>query len=663
MFFAVLLTVIIAFGGLALSYPLVRRAPLLWRLAAGCVMGSVIYGTTVFLAASAAGLSAATAALSLFPVLLPLLLLRGREVRERFRADRRHAMDRLQGKGFRRALPFIYYTFFLLLFILFFDRTMYETSEGIFTGGSQNLGDLPFHLGAILSFTEINNFPPMNPSFAGAKFSYPFIADLLTAAYMKFGVELRDAMVVQNVSWAFALLIIFERFILSVTGDRLASRIGPMLLLFSGGLGFVAFFSDFFAQSKGLVEFLWSLPTDYTIGERFRWGNSMVVMFMTQRSLLLGMALTLVVLGYLWSVFSGGDTNAKERGRSHPASLAVPVGFGVLAGLLPLVHLHSLAVLFVVSVFLLAFKPAFWKPMLAFAAGVCLTAVPELVWSMSGSASETAKFFEWHFGWDKRENSFLWFWFTNTGIFIPVLAAGLWLVWKGAFGRDAAADATAASPREPLLFYVPFAFLFLLANSAKLAPWEWDNIKVLVYWFAGSIPFAALFLAWLWRRPPMLRTAAVVSIAVLTLSGALDVWRTVSGQINYGVFGKDAVLVASRIRQRTPPGAVFLNAPTYNSPVALTGRQSVMRYAGHLSSHGIDYAPRESDVRRIYAGGPDAEQLLRKYGVSFVMISPEERNTLRANEAFFARFPVIAEAGQYKVYKVDEPAARPELPQ
>ena len=60
---------------------------------------------------------------------------------------------------------------------------MIETKDGIFTGGSQNLGDLPFHLGAIFCFTEGNNFPPENPSFAGAKFSYPFMADLVTAVF------------------------------------------------------------------------------------------------------------------------------------------------------------------------------------------------------------------------------------------------------------------------------------------------------------------------------------------------------------------------------------------------------------------------------------------------------------------------------------------------
>jgi uncharacterized membrane protein len=101
-----------------------------------------------------------------------------------------------------------------------------------------------------------------------------------------------------------------------------------------------------------------------------------------------------------------------------------------------------------------------------------------------------------------------------------------------------------------------------------------------------------------------------------------------------------------------PPNALFLNAPTYNSAVVLTGRQSLMRYPGHLASHGIDYGQRESDVKMIYAGGPQAEELMKKYGIDYVLISPEERSSLRPNEMYFNRFPVLAEAGQYKIYKV-----------
>ena len=85
----------------------------------------------------------------------------------------------------------------------------------------------------------------------------------------------------------------------------------------------------------------------------------------------------------------------------------------------------------------------------------------------------------------------------------------------------------------------------------------------------------------------------------------------------------------------------------------MSGRQSLMRYSGHLSSHGIDYGPREADVKQIYQGGGVADILLRKYNIEYVLISPEERNVLKANEEFFKKYPVVAEAGLYRVYKVN----------
>ena len=39
---------------------------------------------------------------------------------------------------------------------------------------------------------------------------------------------------------------------------------------------------------------------------------------------------------------------------------------------------------------------------------------------MTGSATELTNFIEWHFGWDKRDANFFWFWLKNTGIFIPL---------------------------------------------------------------------------------------------------------------------------------------------------------------------------------------------------------------------------------------------------
>jgi len=180
----------------------------------------------------------------------------------------------------------------------------------------------------------------------------------------------------------------------------------------------------------------------------------------------------------------------------------------------------------------------------------------------------------------------------------------------------------------------------------------------LIYWFVASIPFVALALAWIWNKNIILKFVAAVSLIVLTLAGALDVWRVVTKQIDYGVFQTDAIQIAEQIKQKTAPNALFLNAPTYNTAIALSGRRSLMRYPGHLASHGINFAEREADLKHIYAGDAAAETALKKYNIEYILVGPEVENYLKQvnltiNPTFFQKFPVVAEAGRYKVYKVN----------
>ncbi|MEQ1923378.1 MAG: hypothetical protein ABL952_12800, partial [Pyrinomonadaceae bacterium] len=563
MLISILLILLIALGGMMLTYLVTAEERFMWRLAAGNIVGSAIFGLTAFVAACLFGFGPATILVSLGITLLPLLLLKKKDLRNNFLSDWAKAKGKLQGGGGKRIASVAYYAFFILLFWLFFDLAMYIRPDGIYTGGSNNLGDLPFHLGAIFGFTDGNNFPPQNPSWAGARFSYPFIADFLTACFVKLGVSVQDAMFWQNFSWALSLLVILERFVAKVTGSKLAGRIAPALLFFSGGLGFVWFFKDYWQSGQSILNFIWHLPKDYTIGDHFRWGNSMVVLFITQRSLLLGMPLAVLVLGYLWKVFATESTEKDEATPSllHPAT---PLLVGFLAGMLPLIHLHSLAALFVVTGFLFVMQPAKWKTWTMFGMGVAVVAIPELLWSMSGSATETAKFFEWHFGWDKRDDNVLWFWVKNTGVVIPVIVASVWVYWtKGTRDKGQSDTVKADSPLAPnhlalLYFYIPFAVLFIISNAAKLAPWEWDNIKVLIYWFVGSIPLMALAIAWAWEQTGLAKAAAAACFVVLTLGGALDVWRTASGQIKTKVFDREAMQVAAGIKQKTEPNALFL---------------------------------------------------------------------------------------------------------
>jgi uncharacterized membrane protein len=114
------------------------------------------------------------------------------------------------------------------------------------------------------------------------------------------------------------------------------------------------------------------------------------------------------------------------------------------------------------------------------------------------------------------------------------------------------------------------------------------------------------------------------------------------------------VAFASIVEQETSPRSLILHAPTYNHPVYLSGRQSLMGYGGHLWSQGIDYAAREAEVSRVYQGAPDAAQLLTKYGVEYVVVGPLEQSSLRVNEQFFAHYKKVGETGAYRLYKVTQ---------
>jgi hypothetical protein len=681
MFVSLILLLLITFSGLALTYFYDDDAPMLVRVAAGNVVGAALFSLVAFLVCCFFGMTTATVLLSLVLSLLPLALFAKRDFRGKFSTDFNESRKILDNASWKKFLSFGYYAALLLILYFFFNRAMLETKDGIYTGGSQNLGDLPFHLGAIFSFTEGNNFPPENPSYAGAKFTYPFMADLITAGLVKLGAGVRQAMLVQNVMLGFSLVVLLERFARKLTGSRLAGKITPLLLLFCGGAGFVLFLRDYWQDGRGIFEFLWNLEKDYTIRpEGLRWGNSLVVLFITQRSLLLGLPITLIVLTKLWEFFNGNQQTAISN-QPQDEEQASPLGSqdkkafsvfrfpfsiifaGLLAGTLPLIHVHSLAVLFFVCAILFFFSPEKWKEWIAFGAAVSIVAVPELIWVMTGSATRLSEFIGWHFGWSADKENYFVFWAKNLGLFIPLLVAAILVIFRS--GQQSAVSGQPEESEERmtndeeqrtnnlLIFYIPFALCFVIPNLVKLAPWEWDNIKVLIYWFVASAPLVAWLLAWAWEKGIALKIVSAACLIALTFSGALDVWRAISGQVNYQVFSRDAVAIAEEIKQKTPPNALFLNAPTYNSAVVLAGRRSLMRYSGHLSSYGIEYEPRESEVKRIYEGTALADAFLKKNNIEYVLISPEETGNLpKVNEAFFEKYPKIAEIGLYKVYKV-----------
>jgi hypothetical protein len=97
---------------------------------------------------------------------------------------------------------------------------------------------------------------------------------------------------------------------------RPAALFVPALVLLSGGFGWWTFLGEAASGGRGVFELLGGLEHDYTIMGHFgyRWGNAVTALFVTQRSILLGVALALVVWTLWW------DAAGKAKGKGQKAN-------------------------------------------------------------------------------------------------------------------------------------------------------------------------------------------------------------------------------------------------------------------------------------------------------------------------------------------------------
>ncbi|HZD96452.1 MAG TPA: hypothetical protein VE133_19480, partial [Candidatus Sulfotelmatobacter sp.] len=315
---------------------------------------------------------------------------------------------------------------------------------------------------------------------------------------------------------------------------------------------------------------------------------------------------------------------------------------GVCAGLMPLIHAHTFLVVMAVAACLSILFRSAWRSWIIFFAVAIPLSLPEVFWLAHTGGVNARSYLGWQTGWDHGEHNILWFWFVNAGPFLLVLLTAL--LWQAP---------ALALPQRLIRFYVPFAFCFVIPNLVKLAPWMWDNIKVLFLWYIASTPLVALLLAKWWQQRSRWRWLAPVIFASMVLAGALDVFRVITSATEQREFDPEGIAIAKVISAQAAPRARVLHAPTYNTPVFLTGRRSLLGYPGWMWSRGLDFGQRNNDVQRIYSGGPDAAALLRRYGVEYVLVGPEELRTFTVDEQFLSQYKKLAQAGPYRLYKTD----------
>src|SRR6185437_3265475 len=478
MFAACFLLIIAILGGTLLTFLFDRSAPRGARLCIGTSIGMALMATVGFLLALVLGLGAATLILSAVLLLLPLLLLVNRERRTLIVNALRSPASASQKSSVAGIGYLAFYLAIAILLAMVFNRAVFERPNGIYTGVMNNLGDLPLHLQVINSFAQAHNLPPEDPTFAGVRFAYPFLVDFLAAMLVRAGAGWIFAMWLQDMVMALALVGLLHYWTVLLTRNRLAGVIAPLLVLFSGGLGWWLLFSE--TSSDGLFATLANLQHDYTIvpNSILRWGNSLTTLFVPQRSILFGMPLAITIFCQWWLAISQQEDTASDADPTATSALeqkttisakpsksrrkalrkvAVhpqpdPPNFylrrmlaaGLCGGLLPLIHAHTFLVVMAVAACLLVIFHSAWKSWVYFFVVAFVVSAPEILWLANTGGVNTRRYLGWQPGWDHGQHNVIWFWFVNTGLFIPLLAVSL--AWR---------RGTLKQPQRVLKFYIP----------------------------------------------------------------------------------------------------------------------------------------------------------------------------------------------------------------
>ncbi|MDX6289627.1 MAG: hypothetical protein QOH42_1426, partial [Blastocatellia bacterium] len=175
MFISLALSLVAIASGTLLTYTWDEDAPLASRLCTGTCIGFALLGLIGFILALLVGLTTLTLIGTAAVLAMPVLLLRSSRLRAQVDQDFNKATRAISRATTRPdRWTFIYFLFYAAVAIgmwLVFSRAMFEKPTGIYTGVLNNYGDLPFHLSVITRFAFGQNFPPEDPTFAGARFT------------------------------------------------------------------------------------------------------------------------------------------------------------------------------------------------------------------------------------------------------------------------------------------------------------------------------------------------------------------------------------------------------------------------------------------------------------------------------------------------------------
>lgn len=523
------------------------------------------------------------------------------------------------------------YLLFGFLFWHFAKEMLQIKQDGWYVGQVNLYGDLVYHLALINKFLISSNVLIDNPIYAHDKVNYPIFVDYITSVVTRLtGVDF--ALFITTFIGGMIVLVVAKLFISTFIKNNEIIFLALLLFFLNSGFGFYYFFQDFGTSQKPFLEFLFNLPREYTdlkdLG--YWWINPFLAYFLPQRGFLFAFPITLTVLLLLY------------RGYQNSRALYFMLA-GLLAGTLSLVQAHSLFVIFLLSIYFVPLSLYLKKGSIKLLKhwvifGIITAVVAYPLFQLISSVGNPAQYIRYDPGWTSKEN-FLWFWFKNLGFFAPLLL--LSIAWS--FRK-----------RKIFVLYLPFLLIFVISNIWIFQPWEFDNSKLLIYWFfASCILVAYFFHETLLNGNIFKKVFAAATILIMIFSGSLDIFRTFTKVTSYQIYSTQDLDIASQTKLLTSEDSVFVTASNHNHPIpTLSGRSTLIGFHGWVWSHGADYLTRANDVSTIYLGSKNAEDLLVKYKVKYVTVGPQEIRDFSIDLSYFRNYPQISLGSDWTLYDV-----------
>ena len=464
-------------------------------------------------------------------------------------------------------------TAFALVSLRAFLWLIYMRGDEICVLSPNNLGDMSLHLNFIRYLASGVPFWPESPILTGVPLSYPLGADLFNSI-----IEVCGGNTLRGLVW---------------TGLGGATLTGYALWRWGGAFGVAAFLCN-----GGLLGFA-ALRTWHI--EDFQsdatWKNFFLSMFVTQRGLLFALPAGFLLL-FAWREFF-----FRSGRRILPPWLQ-----GLLYAGMPFFNFHAflflsliLAGIFVVQkksrVGLLKFVGTAFVP-----ATVCVVLVTGGFSTASGLRFDPS----WLAG-EEGPIALLW----NFGLTLPIV-----LVLAAMLVRTKDAEAR---------FFVWTALLiFLICCVVIFTPWEWDNMKLMMWSWLVIAPYI-----WTNLIAGLQLTARAALCFVLFFSGAVSLAGGLDARHGYTLARRSELDAWQHAIADIPAETRFACAPSYNHPLILLGRRVACGYEGHLWSHGLAFREKLALLNRALTGQTAWQTAEPVLGVEWLALRQEDYSTAR----------------------------------